>query len=74
MIHVTNSLHALKNLRKLSDENFIINFGNDDKVQVEHIGVISLFLSFDHALKLKKKFIYVTFTRCNLIYVAAFGP
>ena len=44
-IHVTNSLQALRNLRKPSDGELIIQLGNGDKVEVEHIRDISLELS-----------------------------
>ena len=53
-IHVTNSLQALRNVRKPSDGKLIVWLENDDKVEMEHIGDISLCLSTKHILELKK--------------------
>ena len=69
-IHVTNSLQALRNLRKPSIGELIIQFGNNDKVEVEHIGDISLGLSTRHTLELKNV-VYVPSIWRNLISIAA---
>ena len=70
MIHMTNSLQALKNLRKLSDGELIIQLGNGDKVKVEHIGDISIGLSIGHILQLRN-IVYIPSMMRNLILVIA---
>ena len=69
-IHVTNSLQALRNLRKPSDGELIIRLGNGDKVEVQHVGDISLGLSTGHTLELRNV-VYVPSMRRNLISVTA---
>ena len=56
----------LRNLRKLSEGKLIIRLSNEDKVQVEQIGVISLYLSIGYCLKLKNV-IFVLSVRRNLV-------
>ena len=68
MIHMINSLQALRNFRKLSDGELIIWLPNGDKVEVEHIGDISLELSTRHNLELRS-IVYVPFMRGNLTLV-----
>ena len=69
-IHVTNSLQALRNLRKPSDGELIIRLGNGDKIELDHKRDISVGLSTRHSLELKN-IVYVPFMRRNLISIAA---
>ena len=67
-VHVTNCLQALRNLRRPSEGETTLRLGNGDKVQVEHIGVISLLLSTSHVLELKNV-VFVPLMRRNLISI-----
>ena len=67
-IHVTNSLQALRNLKRLSEGEMVVRLENRDKVQVEQIRVISLYLFTTHFLKLKNV-IFLPFMKRNLISI-----
>ena len=57
---------------KSSDGELIVPFRNGGKVQVKHIGNISLCLFTRHVLELKNV-VYVSFIRRNLILVIVLG-